>query len=137
MRKCASAILHFQIFRLQTSKNKCDRAHCFAALSAIKHALKLLNSKTFAPARNCTKPLALQTLVLFSGNAEKMIADDGSKFTAHTCYKVPFTCSDSRYALNKTPADHTPALRDVAPTVLDILGVEIPAEMDGASLVAK
>lgn len=69
------------------------------------------------------------------GNAEKMKADDGSKFTAHTCNKVPF-CSTGSRKIAKNPSDHPAALRDVAPTVLDLLGLEKPAEMDGTSLLS-
>ena len=35
------------------------------------------------------------------GNAEKMIAPDGGKHTAHTCYPVPFTCSSHKYRFKK------------------------------------
>uniref|UniRef100_A0A183CKU6 phosphoglycerate mutase (2,3-diphosphoglycerate-independent) n=1 Tax=Globodera pallida TaxID=36090 RepID=A0A183CKU6_GLOPA len=75
------------------------------------------------------------------GNAEKMIAEDGGKHTAHTCNKVPFTCSSNKHAFKKMPptnADGTPrdaALRDVAPTVLFLLGLPAPPEMDGANLL--
>lgn len=70
------------------------------------------------------------------GNAEKMIAEDGSKHTAHTCYKVPFTCSSSKFKFKSPPvSDRAPALRDVAPTILYIMGLEAPKEMDGQSLV--
>ncbi|CAD5222435.1 unnamed protein product [Bursaphelenchus xylophilus] len=68
------------------------------------------------------------------GNAEKMIDDDGGKFTAHTCYKVPFTCSSEKYQLKKSLPDREPALRDVATTVLSLLGIELPEEMTGAAL---
>jgi 2,3-bisphosphoglycerate-independent phosphoglycerate mutase len=70
------------------------------------------------------------------GNAEQMIAEDGGKFTAHTCFPVPFTCSSDKYKLKTSLPDRPPALRDVAPTVLDLLGYEIPKEMDGVSLIA-
>ncbi|KAE9556231.1 hypothetical protein FO519_000570 [Halicephalobus sp. NKZ332] len=68
------------------------------------------------------------------GNAEKMIAPDGGKHTAHTCYPVPFTCSSDKFVLKKSLPDRPPALRDVASTVLHILGLSIPKEMDGVSL---
>jgi 2,3-bisphosphoglycerate-independent phosphoglycerate mutase len=70
------------------------------------------------------------------GNAEQMIAEDGGKFTAHTCFPVPFTCSSDKYKLKTSLPDRPSALRDVAPTVLDLLGLTIPSEMDGVSLVA-
>jgi 2,3-bisphosphoglycerate-independent phosphoglycerate mutase len=74
------------------------------------------------------------------GNAEKMIAPDGSKHTAHTCNLVPFTCSSETFtfkaALPVADGIERPrALRDVAPTVLHLLGLPIPPEMDGVSLI--
>jgi len=68
------------------------------------------------------------------GNAEKMIAPDGGKHTAHTCYPVPFTCSSEKYRF-KLPADRPPALRDVAPSVLHVMGLPVPAEMDGVPIL--
>ncbi|GMR54033.1 hypothetical protein PMAYCL1PPCAC_24228, partial [Pristionchus mayeri] len=70
------------------------------------------------------------------GNAEKMIAPDGGKHTAHTCYKVPFTCSSSKYKFVDAPG-RSVALCDVAPTVLDILGLPIPPEMSGVSIIKR
>lgn len=70
------------------------------------------------------------------GNAEQMIAEDGSKFTAHTCFPVPFTCSSEKYKFKTSLPDRKPALRDVATTVLDLLGLSIPEEMTGVSLIA-
>ncbi|KAI9346146.1 BPG-independent [Obelidium mucronatum] len=69
------------------------------------------------------------------GNAEKMIAADGTPHTAHTCNPVPFVMSgaDEKFKfLNKVGV-----LADVAPTVLDVMGLSIPKEMDGVSLLAK
>uniref|UniRef100_A0A915ECU3 phosphoglycerate mutase (2,3-diphosphoglycerate-independent) n=1 Tax=Ditylenchus dipsaci TaxID=166011 RepID=A0A915ECU3_9BILA len=83
------------------------------------------------------------------GNAEKMIDENGGKFTAHTNFKVPFTCSSNKFVFKKSLPDRETALRDctldfnVALTPmfenpffsLHMLGLEIPAEMDGVSLV--
>jgi 2,3-bisphosphoglycerate-independent phosphoglycerate mutase len=68
------------------------------------------------------------------GNAEKMVADDGkSPFTAHTCAKVPFVmASDSAKFIEGAEG----ALCDVAPTILAYMGIDIPKEMTGKSLLA-
>ena len=68
------------------------------------------------------------------GNAEKMYDGVGGKHTAHTCNKVPFISTGKNKLLAKLP-DREPALRDVAPTVLDAMGLTIPADMDGVSLL--
>ncbi|PKN15100.1 MAG: 2,3-bisphosphoglycerate-independent phosphoglycerate mutase, partial [Deltaproteobacteria bacterium HGW-Deltaproteobacteria-24] len=65
------------------------------------------------------------------GNAEKMLDETGNPHTAHTTNLVPVTITDKNYQLN------TGALCDVAPTMLDLLGVKQPKEMTGKSLIKK
>lgn len=54
--------------------------------------------------------------------------------TAHTTYDVPLIVVDGRLKGQGCQLKHG-SLADVAPTVLDLLGVEKPAEMTGQSLV--
>ena len=66
------------------------------------------------------------------GNAETMIAEDGvSRHTAHTTNPVPFIISGANVALKPG------RLADIAPTLLDILGIQKPALMTGLSLIEK
>lgn len=64
------------------------------------------------------------------GNAERLIAADGGADTAHTNNRVPLI-------VDGAPVDLRPrgTLADVAPTVLELLGVEVPAGMSGRSMV--
>ncbi|MGV8878813.1 MAG: 2,3-bisphosphoglycerate-independent phosphoglycerate mutase [Sphingobacteriaceae bacterium] len=64
------------------------------------------------------------------GNADYMINEDGSANTAHTTNLVPCILIDSDYKQIKDGK-----LGDIAPTVLKILGMEIPKEMTGDVLV--
>lgn len=64
------------------------------------------------------------------GNADKMYEDDGSPFTAHTTNPVPFCVVG--YACKLREGGR---LADIAPTMLKILGVPQPAEMDGESII--
>ena len=64
------------------------------------------------------------------GNADFMINDDGTPNTAHTTNPVPCFLLNSDYAEIKSGK-----LADVAPTILKIMGVNIPDEMDGDVLV--
>lgn len=69
------------------------------------------------------------------GNADMMIADDGEPFTAHTTNPVPFILVSDDY-IGKT-LRHGGVLADIAPTMLEVMGEEIPAEMTGKSLINK
>ncbi len=64
------------------------------------------------------------------GNAEYMINANGTPNTAHTTNPVPCILIDKDY---KNISNGK--LADLAPTILKILGVEIPKEMDGNVLV--
>ena len=67
------------------------------------------------------------------GNLEQMRdPDTGQPHTAHTVGPVPFVYVGARNA----PLRSGGALRDVAPTMLDLLGLAQPAEMTGRSLLA-
>lgn len=48
---------------------------------------------------------------------------------------VPFTCSSDKFKFKKSLPDREMGLCDVAPTVLAIMGLPIPSEMGGCSLV--
>lgn len=67
------------------------------------------------------------------GNADKMIAEDGSPFTAHTTNKVPFIVVSEQFKNAQLSDDGI--LADVAPTLLDMMGVAVPTEMSGKSLI--
>ncbi len=64
------------------------------------------------------------------GNADYMINPDGSPNTAHTKNPVPCILIDTDY---KTV--HEGKLADIAPTILKLMNIDIPKEMDGNILV--
>ena len=69
------------------------------------------------------------------GNAEKMIDyETGAPHTAHTTNPVPFILVnyDEAYTLREGGR-----LCDIAPTLIEIMGMEKPAEMTGESLLIK
>jgi 2,3-bisphosphoglycerate-independent phosphoglycerate mutase len=63
------------------------------------------------------------------GNAEQMLDGSGGIQTAHTCDPVPFLFCDTSARVRNG------ILADIAPTLLEILGIEKPAEMTGKSLI--
>ncbi|MGE0089835.1 MAG: 2,3-bisphosphoglycerate-independent phosphoglycerate mutase [Bacteroidales bacterium] len=64
------------------------------------------------------------------GNADYAVNDDGSPNTAHSLNPVPFIVVSDRY---KTATNGI--LADVAPTILHMMGIDIPLEMTGKVLV--
>ncbi len=66
------------------------------------------------------------------GNADQMVdPDTGAPFTAHTTNPVPFIVVSDR--VSEIASDG--ALCDIAPTMLTLAGMEIPAEMSGKPLI--
>ncbi len=68
------------------------------------------------------------------GNCEQMIAADGKPHTAHTTNPVPLIYIGDD-AASATLADGS--LRDIAPTLLTLLGLDVPAAMSGQNLLSK
>lgn len=66
------------------------------------------------------------------GNADTMSTEDGQPHTAHTTVPVPVIVTKKGVTLRTDGK-----LADVAPTMLDLLNVEKPAEMTGESLIVK
>jgi 2,3-bisphosphoglycerate-independent phosphoglycerate mutase len=64
------------------------------------------------------------------GNAEEMLAVDGSPSTAHSLNPVPLILSSHEWTLAERGT-----LSDVAPSVLAALGIEVPTAMSGHSLL--
>jgi 2,3-bisphosphoglycerate-independent phosphoglycerate mutase len=68
-------------------------------------------------------------------NAEEMKFADGKPKTSHTTNKVPFIMANAPkgWSLKKTDG----VLGDVAPTILEAMGLQQPEEMTGQSLLVK
>ncbi len=64
------------------------------------------------------------------GNADKMVDEDGEPFTAHTTNPVPFCVVGYDCELREGGR-----LADIAPTMLNIMNLPQPEEMDGTSLI--
>ena len=66
------------------------------------------------------------------GNVEQMADEStGQAHTAHTCEPVPFIYVGKRPATIRSGG----VLADVAPTLLTLMGLPVPAEMTGTSIV--
>jgi 2,3-bisphosphoglycerate-independent phosphoglycerate mutase len=67
------------------------------------------------------------------GNADQMYEPDGSAFTAHTTNPVPLIAVG--IGDRKLAEPMTGRLADLAPTLLELMGLPQPAEMTGKSLL--
>ena len=80
------------------------------------------------------KAQGYETIIIADhGNADHALNADGTPNTAHSLNPVPFVyVSDDKDATVKDGR-----LADVAPSILTVMGLEIPAEMTGDVLIAK
>ena len=67
------------------------------------------------------------------GNAETMTFENGAPCTSHTTNPVMFALIGEKY--EKAELCGGGALCDVAPTLLTVMGLPIPPEMEGKSLI--
>ncbi len=98
------------------------------AVKAVDECVKKVVDKILALGGNAI-------LTADHGNADKMLEEDGSPFTAHTTNTVPLVVIGKEFVGKELYSDGK--LCDIAPTLLDMMNIEIPAEMTGKSLIKK
>jgi 2,3-bisphosphoglycerate-independent phosphoglycerate mutase len=76
--------------------------------------------------RNGYTPL----IIADHGNADNALNEDGSPNTAHSLNPVPCVLVSDEYKKIKSGI-----LADVAPTLLKVMGIEIPREIEGQCLI--
>jgi len=78
---------------------------------------------------------AFAILTADHGNCEKMQDENGMPLTSHTTLPVPFVVVDPEHPKHALKSGGS--LCDVAPTMLQLWGIEKPVEMTGQSLLVK
>ena len=63
------------------------------------------------------------------GNSDYMLDENDNPVTTHSTSLVPFIITDTKYKVKNGK------LADIAPTMLDIMGIEVPEDMSGVSLI--
>lgn len=113
----------------------CDMVGHTGVFEAAKKAVVAVNEclEKLIPAIQKTGGTVL--LTADHGNAEQMSFDDGSPCTSHTTNLVPFVLVGDKYVGGSLREGG--ALCDVAPTLLDVMGLAQPDEMEGKSLIVK
>ncbi|MCR3906603.1 MAG: 2,3-bisphosphoglycerate-independent phosphoglycerate mutase [Tenericutes bacterium] len=101
------------------------------SIEAAKIAVETVDQCTKEVVEAIQKIGGTAIIIADHGNAEKMRDEHGNAHTAHTTNLVPVIITKKDIEVD------TGALCDVAPTLLDLLGVEKPKEMTGKSLIIK
>lgn len=102
-------------------------------IDAATKACKVVDECVGKIADACKKNGIVMLLTADHGNSEVMVDETtGKPQTAHTTNEVPFVLIN---APEDTKLRQTGALCDIAPTVLQLLGIEQPKEMTGKSLI--
>ena len=71
------------------------------------------------------------------GNAEDALYPNGDPKPSHSTNPVPFIVITNDTELEKARLRSGGALTDIAPTIIDVMGIEKPSEMTGSSLIEK
>ena len=80
------------------------------------------------------KILELNGLLIITadhGNCDTMLDQNGNQLTAHSLSKVPLIITDKNIKIKNGK------LSDIAPTILNILNIQVPNEMTGDNLIIK
>ncbi len=110
----------------------CDMVGHTGVYEAARLAVETVDTCVAKVVEATTQMGGVSLITADHGNAERMLQDDGVKpYTAHTTNLVPFCIVGADVKLKDG------RLADIAPTMLDLMGLEKPAEMDGVSLIAR
>lgn len=111
----------------------CDMVGHTAIIPAV---VKAVNTVDECVKRVCDKILELGGSALVTadhGNADRLLTEDGKPYTAHSTNPVPVILVSEKYKNATLREDGI--LADLAPTLLTVMGMDIPKEMTGKSLI--
>ncbi len=110
----------------------CDMVGHTGVLEAAKKAVEAVDACVGRTVDAILRMGGAALITADHGNADQMLEDDGvSPFTAHTTNLVPLVMVGHSGGLKQG------VLADLAPTMLELLGLPKPAEMTGNSLLVK
>ncbi len=105
---------------------------------AVLRAVKTVDRELGRIVEECRRQKILLVVTSDHGTVEEWLYEDGSINTGHTANPVPFILADFSNTKNSGwELQEEGELADVAPTLLELLGMEKPPEMTGRSLLAK
>ena len=108
----------------------CDMVGHTGIMQAAVRAVEAVDACVGKVAAAIAKHGGVTLITADHGNADKMYEPDGSPFTAHTIFPVPFVVVGYPCTLKEGGR-----LCDISPTLLQIMGLPQPKEMTGTSLI--
>ncbi|MBO4733141.1 MAG: 2,3-bisphosphoglycerate-independent phosphoglycerate mutase [Clostridia bacterium] len=108
----------------------CDMVGHTGIFEAAVKAVETVDKCVGRVADSTLKTGGVMLLTADHGNADRMIDTDGSPFTAHTTNPVPFAVIGKDCKLRAGGR-----LCDISPTILNLLNINKPKEMDGVSII--
>ncbi len=131
--KCVEAIKSDKYEMIICNFANCDMVGHTGVLDAAVKAVETVDEcmgKVYDAAKSM--PDTVLCVTADHGNADCMLNPDGKINTAHTTNPVPFVvCCDG------VKLRDSGRLSDIAPTMLDIMGITQPAVMSGKTLIVK
>lgn len=110
----------------------CDMVGHTGIFNAVVAAVECVDKQLETLAKCALAADAVLLITADHGNAEEMLAKNGSPMTAHTTNPVPFVFVANQKDVKLRPQGE---LSDIAPTVLHLLGLKPPTNMTGKNLV--
>ena len=107
----------------------CDMVGHTGVFSAAVQAVETVDECVAQVVSATTQMGGVALITADHGNAERMLDAQGEPFTAHTTNPVPFCIVGADVLLRDG------RLADIAPTMLDLMGLNQPPEMDGRTLI--
>jgi 2,3-bisphosphoglycerate-independent phosphoglycerate mutase len=130
--KCVSAIASDAYSLIVCNFANCDMVgHTGVMPAAVTAVEKVDECVGRVMAEVSRHPETVLLVTADHGNADCMTNPDGTPNTAHTTNPVPFAV----YNYGRVELSGGGRLADIAPTILDIMELEKPAEMTGRSLI--
>ena len=127
--KCVERILSGQYDVIILNFANCDMVGHTGVMEAAVKAVETVDECVGKVVEATLQMGGIAMITADHGNAECMAEADGSPMTAHTTNLVPFIVCGA--AVKLQPG----RLADIAPTILDVMGIAQPQEMDGKSLI--
>ncbi len=128
--KCVAAIESGKYDMIILNFANCDMVGHTGVFEAAVKAVEAVDECVGRVTDAIAKMGGVSLITADHGNADKMYEEDGSPFTAHTTNPVPFCVVGYPCKLREGGR-----LADIAPTMLQIMGIEQPTEMDGKSMI--